>query len=162
MTDAEIRAALVDRSVLALTMWAEARGDGREGNSSVEERIAVGCVVRNRLAEPGRFRADAPTYRAVCLAPSQFSCWLKVGGSANYAALMALAERVAGGLSSDDAAFAESLYLADGIMARVLLDRTGGATAYYAPAAMTPRGRVPQWATGKATLAVGSQLFLRL
>ena len=160
MTDSEVKAALVDRSVLAITLWAEARGDWREGHSSLEERVAVGCVVRNRLPRYTAFRAVEPTWRAVCLAPLQFSCWQRVGGAANYSAVMTLATRIVEGFPVDDPLFAETLYLADGIMAGVILDVTGGATHYYAPKAMRPAGKIPTWAQGKPTRAIGDQLFL--
>lgn len=162
MTDSELKAGLVDRSVLALTAWAEAAGDWREGLSSVEERIAVMCVARNRLADFRSFGAVEPTYRSVCLAPKQFSCWFPGGGVANYARLLAMAERLMSGSPLKDALMYETLFLADGIMAGLICDRTQGATAYYAPQAMKPVGRVPAWAAGKPTLRVGAQLFICL
>lgn len=60
----------------------------------------------------------------------------------------------------NDPLFAETLYLADGIMAGVILDCTQGATHYYAPKAMRPPGKVPTWAQGKPTRAIGDQLFI--
>ena len=154
MTDAEIQAVLVDRSVLALTLWGEARGEPIEG------RIAVGCVIRNRLAMPHRFRAAAATYRAICLAPHQFSCWAPTGGAENYAAVMRLAARMAQGRPLEDLRLDECLWLADGLMSGVVLDRTQGATMYWAPKAMLPPGRVPTWAEGRTTEVIGSQVFL--
>jgi hypothetical protein len=160
VTDVEVKAAMSDRTALALTMYAEARGDKRQGLSSVEERIAVGCVVRNRVRDFARFRAEKATYASVVLAPKQFSCWDVAGGPANHALVMAFAERLVQGLPMRDVLLAETLYLADGIIAGVLLDCTGGATAYFAPKAMVPVGRVPTWAEGKTTRAIGDQLFL--
>lgn len=161
MTDHEVLGALTDRWALALTMWGEARGDWREGSSSVEERLAVGCVIRNRVREYSRFRATTPTYRAVCLAPAQFSCWSLAGGAVNYGAVMTMATRVVEGFPTQDPLFDETLFLADGITAGVVLDRTSGATSYYAPKAMVPPGSVPPWAVGRPTQAIGDQLFLR-
>lgn len=160
MTDSEVLQSLTDRSVLALTMWAEGRGDWREGNSSVEERIAVGCTVRNRLQSYRRWRATDPTYRSICLAPAQYSCWTPAGGKSNYDALMSLAQKIAEGTPVSDPLFKESLFLADGIMSGVILDRTGGATSYWAPAAMLPVGRTPKWAEGRQTQQIGAQKFL--
>lgn len=122
MIDAEIKARLVDRSVLGLTMYGEARG------ARVEARIAVGCVARNRTRWPARYRATASHYKAICLAPKQFSCWN--GGDANYAAVMAQAERIVHGPGLDDLVLQECLYLADGIIERALLDNTRGSTFY--------------------------------
>lgn len=162
MTDDQVRASLVDRVVLGLTMWGEGRGDWRQGNSSVEERIAIGCSVRNRLPRFKEFRAAAPTYRAICLAPQQYSCWSPTGGQSNYDALMVMATGIAEGSASPmkDPLLAESFFLADGIMSGVILDRTAGATQYYAPAAMQPPGRRPVWARNRVTLTIGSQEFL--
>lgn len=159
MTVEEILDTLDERTTLAATMWAEGRGDWREGNSSVEERIAIGCVVRNRLHQHKRFKADVPTYRAVCLARAQFSCWSPIGGAENYRALMAALDGAFARPPRIDMLFAESLYLADGLIAGVILDRTGGATNYYAPHAMKPVGRVPKDALGRSTRRIGDQLF---
>jgi hypothetical protein len=53
----------------------------------------------------------------------------------------------------------ECLYLADGVIAGTLIDRTGGADSYYAPAAMVPRGRLPDGARGKTLEQIGDQYF---
>lgn len=159
MTEDSIRAALVDHQVLGLTMWAEGRGDWRQGNSSVEERLAIGCVVRNRLPHWTRYKAIDPNVKSICLAPWQFSCW-NPGVDANHVALMALAARVVAGQPLKDRVADESIWLAVGIINGVIVDRTGGATSYYAPKAMDPAGRVPGWAVGQAALAIGDQLFL--
>lgn len=156
MTDDQVKAALVDHTVVALTIWAEARGDGREGHSSVEERIAVGCVIRNRVL------ARKQTYRDVCLSPAQFSCWTPAGGASNYAAVMAMANRLLADLPSNDPLLEETAYLATGIISGVLLDRTGTATSYFAPKAMQPPGRVPSWALNHPGIAIGDQVFVRV
>lgn len=162
MTDVELKAKLTDRSVLAITAVCEAQGDAAEGHSSVEERIAVMCVARNRLAAYRTYGAHEPTYRSVCLAPQQFSCWQPIGGDANYSRAIGLAERIILGLPLTDRILQETLFLADGIMAGVLIDNTGHADHYYAPRAMKPAGRIPTWAIGKRALQIGSQRFLSL
>lgn len=163
---AAVKAALKDHQALALTMIAEAAGDGREGGSSVEERLAVGCVVRNRVLN----RRWPKTFAAVCLQRLQFSCW-NPGLDANHVRLMALAERlITDGEATADPMLAETLYLAHGIIGGLILDRTGGATCYYAPKAMKPAGAKPAWVflNGKAgpehvpAAVVGSQIFYRL
>ena len=64
-----------DLITLALTIWAEARGEGRDGQR------AVAWVIRNRYQQPGwwsRQRGDDiadDTITAVCRDPYQFSCW---------------------------------------------------------------------------------------
>lgn len=160
MTDAELQRALPTRAVIALTMWGEARGDWRQGNSSVEERIAVGCVIRNRLSEWKRFRAAEDSYKAVCLAPKQFSCWMPQGGLENYVSVMAFTRKIVEGIPWTNELLKECLFLADGIISGDILDRTNGATMYYAPDAMIPKGRVPSWAKNKPAFPIGDQLFL--
>jgi len=64
-----------DLNTMALTLWAEARGETREGQK------AVAWVIRNRYENPGwwsRQRSDGiddDTIAAVCRDPWQFSCW---------------------------------------------------------------------------------------
>lgn len=55
-----------DRSVLARTLWAEARSQGVLG------MIAVANVIANRAASPGWWGRNI---RTVCLDHDQFSCW---------------------------------------------------------------------------------------
>lgn len=166
LTDAEVKARLSDLHALALTMDAEGRGDWREGGSSVEERIAIGCVIRNRVRDPRRWPR---TYAAVCLQRGQFACWVQAGGLANYRRTMALARSFVLGtprppLSElETRLLEESLFLAAGIIGGQILDRVRGATHYYAPAAMQPPGSVPEWARNRLPLArVGAQLFFRV
>lgn len=40
-------------------------------------------------------------------------------------------------------------------------DPTGGATNFYHPRSMVPRGRVPRWAKGRAGVRVGGAVFFR-
>lgn len=64
-----------DLTTMALTVWAEARGESEEGQR------AVAWVIRNRFDNPGwwsRQRGDGipdDTIAAVCRDPWQFSCW---------------------------------------------------------------------------------------
>jgi len=64
-----------DLETMALTVWAEARGEGPDGIA------AVAWVIRNRWENPGwwsRQRGDGiadDTIAAVCREPYQFSCW---------------------------------------------------------------------------------------
>ena len=73
---------LSDREVLASTLWAEARSEAVVG------RIAVGCVIRNRMSRRKQ------TAKQVCLAKIQFSCWWPVGGEANHKRLWSLIENI--------------------------------------------------------------------
>lgn len=159
MTPDEIRAAVDDTQALALTLFFEGASEPVEG------RIAIGCVVRNRVAHPTRYR---PTYREVCTQKSQFSCWWKFGGEANFERLMTTAEAV---IRMDAPKFTqaefeiyrESMFVAEGIIGGFLRDRVRGAVNYYAPKAMVPPGRVPDWAKNRLPAAkIGNHLFFSL
>ncbi len=158
MTDADL-ARLDEAHVLALTAWAEARGDVDQATrSSLMERLAVMCAARNRLPRFAAFRATAATYAAICLAPHQFSCWSQVGS--NHDALVAAATALAMHGEFVDALLVETHYLAGGVVSGAIRDVTDGATMYYAPASMIPVGSVPSWATGRTDWrAIGSQRF---
>lgn len=142
MTDDDVTSQLLETDVLALTMWAEARGDFNQGHSSVEERLAVGCVIRNRVLAPAWWGTN---YRAVCLKRAMFSCWLP-GNDPNHLAVMALGQALVAGQPITDLTFLETKFLAEGIRRGLILDRTNGSDHYYAPKAMRPAGAVPKWA----------------
>lgn len=123
-TDAEIRAQLDDVSAFGATLAGEAASEPVEG------RIALGGVIRNRLAHFTEHRATVGTYKAVCLAPAQFSCWSPEGGLANYARVMAIAEQLAHNLTLKDPVLNECLGIARALMDGWLLDRSRGAEWY--------------------------------
>jgi N-acetylmuramoyl-L-alanine amidase len=121
MTDLEIRAMLDDTQALALTLWGEGRGE------EVEGRIAIACVVRNRMNDD----RWPDTLKDVCLQKSQFSCWDAPGGAQNYRTLLAVAERlVTDGATSTDRVLKESLWVAEGIASGVVRDRVAGGNHY--------------------------------
>jgi N-acetylmuramoyl-L-alanine amidase len=162
MTRAEIFAAMTEQQVLGLTAWAEARGDRRQGHSSIEERIAVMLVIRNRVRNYQKFKLPEGTYKAVCLARWQFSCWNDDPKDGNHVELMKMAVQEIQGTRLDPL-LEETLWLAGGIIEHTILDTIGGAMHYYAPLAMKPPGRIPEWAIGKQPVAeVGKQLFFKL
>lgn len=73
--DCTLNVSDADLDIMALTVWAEARGEGPDGIA------AVAWVIRNRFENPGwwsRQRGDGipdDTIAAVCLDAYQFSCW---------------------------------------------------------------------------------------
>jgi N-acetylmuramoyl-L-alanine amidase len=156
MTDTEILERLTSEQALACTMLGEARGDAGDG-SSLEERAAVGCVVRNRLRIPKRF---GDTLKAVCLQRKQFSCWNE--NDPNRLHLLAVAYRLVTNQPTMDPLVEETLFLAEGIERGLILDQVKRATHYYSPKSMKPAGRVPVWAKGAKPVArVGGHLFFR-
>mgnify|MGYP001002254112 CR=1 FL=1 len=157
MTNEDARKILMAEDWVGLTMFGEARGDSRVDGSSLEERVAVGCVIRNRLKTPGRF---GDSYQTVCLKRKQFSCWNE--NDPNSALLWTHARNIAAALKVDDPLLQETLFLANGIVSNILRDITNGATSYYAPRSMVPPGRVPDWAIGHEPCArIGTQLFFK-
>ena len=155
MTAQQVRTALSDRQALALTVFGEARRETLRGQH------AVAWVVRNRTLYPQRFGTG---WKGVCLRPAQFSCWYPWGGLANYAAVIAAAERLLDGHApAPTSALGRAVQVATDVMAGLGADPTGGADHYYAPAAMVPAGRVPIWATGHTpTAVIGAHRFYRL
>lgn len=146
---------------LALTMTGEAVGDARDG-SSIEERIAVGCVVRNRL-QSGRTKQFGASWTGVCLQPWQFSCWNVP--DPNRRRLLDMAEGIIVGGAPADPRYVETAYLAGGVIQGAFLDITGGSTHYFNPRVVP----APAWAyTDKSkkvlrtpTAIVGSHQFYK-
>ena len=75
--------------------------------------------------------------------------------------IMALARAWLAGGGIIDPLVRETEFLAGGIIDAVLLDRVNGATHYYAPRAMRPPGRVPDWATDHKPVARRRSSVLR-
>ncbi len=143
--------ALTHTQVLLMTLW----GEGR--SQPVEGRIAIGCVIRNRVAIQ---KTGQDSYAAVCLAPYQFSCWNKEGGHVNYESVMGMSRRLANGDEIHDPIVRECGWIAHGIIGQWLRDNVNGSTHYFSPSAMKPPGRVPGWAQGKTpTAVVGDHWF---
>ena len=123
-----------DLWVTAQTVWGEARGE------SVEGRIAVAHVIRNRAL---RWLSQHPTlpepYVHVCKTPFQFSCWN--ANDPNRALLEALSLR--------NLAFAACLHVAVDVLSGQVPSPVGHARHYFNPAAVA---KTPRWARGKAPL----------
>jgi N-acetylmuramoyl-L-alanine amidase len=79
MRDA-LRAGLTDIEALRLTLFGECR------DQLVLGQLAVACVIRNRV-KAGHWGS---TFKDVCLAPAQFSCWW--GADANTDEVYRIAE----------------------------------------------------------------------
>lgn len=151
MTDADIRWALSETDTLAITLWGEARGEELEG------RAAVGCVIRNRMKDD----RWPDTIKDVCLQPFQFSCWGKLGGPGNYAAVMAEAEKLANKLPATDVLLKESLWLADGLVRGIVRDRTAGSNHYCTR--LLWEAAKPAWAKNVTpNCLIGRQAFFKL
>lgn len=125
-----------ERDLLAMTIQAEAGGEGYEG------MLAVGSVIDNRLRS-GKF---GDTYKDVVLAPGQFSAWNSLTG-------------YAGGEQGQDMAAiqpSEDAYqVADEILSGAYTSPIGSATHYINPAISNP-----VWAKGVAGQTLGNHYFM--
>lgn len=136
-----------DRDILARTLWAEARGEGLNG------QIAVAWTIRNRvevdLHNDGKPDWWGEGYTSVCLKPWQFSCWNK--NDPNYAYL-------SGAKAIPFRELAQARIAADLVIDGKQPDPTGGATHYYA----TTMPKAPAWAAkAKQTLKLGHHIFCK-
>jgi len=152
LPDAEI-AALTDPQIMTLTLFGEARGEPIEG------QIAVACLIRNRK-DTGRWGGS---YAKVCLAPWQFSCWKKEGGAENHALVLSMAHELATSPQvPEDILLRQCAWVSMGVIGGWIKDTTHEATHYYAPKAMKPLGKVPNWAINQTPVAtIGNHLFFR-
>jgi N-acetylmuramoyl-L-alanine amidase len=136
---------LNDIDVMALTVYGEARGESRAGQT------AVAHVIRNRAASPGWWGKDI---RSVCLAPNQFSCWWEPGANRDH--LLTLARALG------DAREVPALFGCATICSEIMgddgpSDPTGGADHYHATTKPPPA-----WAAKMTeTARIGRHVFYR-
>jgi N-acetylmuramoyl-L-alanine amidase len=154
MRDHEIKPLLSDLQAVALTIF------GESASEPIEGKVAVGCVIRNRVNHPKRYGS---TYSAVCHARAQFSCWFRFGGAENYTRLMAMAKATVTGKPLPLEAwgldvYQECVFVAEGIIGGQLRDRVGKSTHYMTRALWTKSP--PEWVKGLSPSAsVGSHDF---
>jgi hypothetical protein len=137
---------LTPAQIVALTLYGEARG------SSQAMRDGIASVIANRVNAQRKGWGLTPA--AVCLARMQFSCWTPLGGVPNYNHVMGVARLLAAGRSTlGIMGLRACLALGASVIAGAHVDTVHGATHYYAPAAMVPKGRMPAWAKGLEPVA---------
>ena len=110
---------LSDKEILALTLQAEAGGEGYEG------MIAAGAVIANRAAS-GKYGKGIS---GVIMKPGQFSAWNGVTGYAGGEGAIDM-DRVRPSKAA--------LKAAEAILSGNYKDVTGGATHYYNPSVASP------------------------
>lgn len=145
MTDA-ILDTLDEAEIVALTAWGEAR------NQPILGIVGVLSVIRNRYLN-GHWGA---TFKAVCLAHLQFSCWNE--GDPNRAQMLAFAQILnAGQPMPYDPPLLVCQLLANELVAGRIRSNVGDAMFYFAPAS-TP---TPTWALppAKRVALIGSHVF---
>lgn len=145
MTVDQVVALLSPEQRVAMTLWGEARG------SSKKLREGIASAIANRAAAKNRHWGLTPD--AVCLKPWQFSCWRPEGGKMNHVIVLGQAKRIIAG-QMPPPILADCLAIAHQVCAGTHEDSVKGATHYYAPAAMVPKDRVPDWAEGLEPVAV--------
>lgn len=124
-----------DFEIMAKTIYGEARGESRQGQT------AVACVIFNRFRSGKWF--SAKTLAGVCLKPLQFSCWNKSDPNSQILANLPYS--------------AYSRYF-DVIKEAEKGDITNGAT-HYCTYAVLPRTK---WAAGKEPcFECGNHLFFK-
>lgn len=110
---------LSERDLLAMTLEAEAGGEGAKG------MLAAGAVIANRVNADGY----GNTFSEVILAPGQFSAWNSLTGYAGGE----------GGLDMSSLRASETAYrVADQILSGNYESPVGGATHYYNPNVADP------------------------
>jgi hypothetical protein len=141
---------LPDVETLALTLYGESRGEPIEG------QIAVGCVIRNRM------EAKKSSYRDICFAFEQFSCWNAPTLNApnpNYLPLITLGKEMIAKLAYTDDALKQCLWVAFGISNNSIRDNTNGSKNYLTTK-LWYAGTV-SWARDmKVSVVKGNQTFL--
>lgn len=125
-------------TILARTIWGEARGEGDIGME------AVASVIMNRANSKITWWGD--DVRSVCLARWQFSCWND--SDPNREKLMSV--------TVSDMQFSDALHIAAIALNSLLVDPVQGATSYYD--ARMPEA--PKWAEGRTPVTqIGHHLF---
>lgn len=136
---------LTDSTVilLAKTIFGEAEGESAEG------QIAVGCVIRNRVLDPGKdWWGDS--YEEVILKPAQFSCWTERKETLEK---LDLYENPVG---------RQCLWIASGIVSGAIMDNTQGANHYLAKW-MLLKKVAPKWAVWNPWVKdIGGHVFYKL
>jgi N-acetylmuramoyl-L-alanine amidase len=128
-----------DVEILARTVFGEARGESLAGMIAVaftvlhRARIARGWIEQHGTPHP---HFGDGTIKSACLAPDQYSCWN---------ALTTL-QRADLGARLDSAEFQISLYVALGVVNRLLSDALPESTHYYNPQKLAS---FPTWVTGR-------------
>lgn len=134
-----------DLTYLALTIWGEARGEGREGMR------AVAHVIKNRRDSPNDRRYGS-TIRQVCTKPWQFSCWN--ANDPNSKKLDPAKMEALNPATPDGNSWRVAKQIAYSVLAGVLPDITNGATYYHTKAVD------PSWDDDmKLVATVGRHLF---
>lgn len=147
MTAKHLARGLLPVDVFALTVDAEARGEGRDG------MLAVACAIRNRADRRKQ------TVQDVCLARKAFSCW-NPGDDANHRRLVEYANLIRLGQTPRE--LQPAYDIARAVLTGSVEDHSRGGDHYYNPKGV-PGGR-PYWHLEgvEPCLVLGNHVFLAL
>lgn len=135
-----------DVDTMARTIWAEARGEPRDG------QVAVAWAIRHRARD---MRNRWPkSISAVCKQPKQFSCWN--ADDPNRAKMLAI--------NLDRESFVVSFGIACLVLANDLSDASKGSNHYHTIAQPDGvREWPPEWARSmEERVRIGRHVFLRI
>jgi len=136
--------------LLAVCILGEARGEPIEG------KVAVGCVIRNRLKKKTWY---GDSWHKVILKAKQFTCFNGNEKDLNYFFCLNLARSLTDEEYKDTAwnTLGEGRWVAIGIIDDLILDNTRGAVNYYNPSLCQPK-----WADKMIeTVRIGGHFFLK-
>jgi spore germination cell wall hydrolase CwlJ-like protein len=137
---------LSENEILTLTLYGEARGELIAG------LVGVGCVIRNRV-HGGKYKS----YKEVCLAPKQFSCWNE--DDTNYPILIEIANKLIMGTPIDNMAYRKCNVVAAAVINWIFSDETKAAEHYITTDLFKSNHR-PSWAKKPVnTVELGRQTF---
>lgn len=135
---------LSDFEILALTVWAEARGECEKGQK------AVAWVIRNRVDNP---RWWGKTIKGVCFKPKNFSCWNK--DDSNYKLISDPKTLTLG-------SYLEILALCEQVFSESAIEDPTNGCDHYATTKAIKDGKV-YWARGrKPVIIIGNHSFYQL
>lgn len=129
--------------IMARTIWGEARNQRNSG------MCAIANVIMNRAKISKKYGGYwwGDDVISVCLKPYQFSCWLR--SDPNYQKIETVDET--------DLHFVTSIRIAKRALAKVLSDKTNGATHYHT------KSISPSWKDDdKRTAVIGDHVFYKL
>ncbi len=143
----KIKQQLTNPEIVGLTIFGEAR------NQSLDGKVGVGSVIRNRLFSKQNFGGQ--TYKDICLAEKQFSCWHELGD--NYEELKRAVILVIDGKIFGNTILRECIFLGQGIVDNALRDNVNGALYYRTVKLFKDKPFTVKW-----SIEIGDHIFYQV
>ena len=138
---------LTNGQVVGLTIYGEAR------NQSIDGRVAVGNVIKNRFLSTENF--GGRTYKDICFAVGQFSCWHE--DNENTKELIKSADDVISIGRVMNPLVRECIYIGKGIVDNQFQDNVTGALYYRTVKLMEEKPILVMW-----KIEIGDHVFYRM